>query len=105
MKKRFFSVTQKIKLILKATRLNRGSYAALSIFTAASFVNVLNKDIIILVVLGFLLYSVAGLHNAMVDNDYKIKKKHFYLALLIIIFLSLILGLTNFKILILIFLI
>jgi hypothetical protein len=89
-------------LVLKATRVKRAGFALLSIFAAASFVNLLNRDVIILAILALLLYCVGGLHNAKVDNDYRLKKRDFYIAVSFILFISLILASTNPKILVLI---
>lgn len=102
MKKKFFLFLKELKEIFRATRIKRANFALLSILAAASFVNVLNVDIIALMIITILIYSIGGLHNAVVDNDYKIKKKYFHIIIALIFFISLILSLLNLKILVLI---
>lgn len=101
MGKQFFLFSEELKKILIATRVKRASYAPLSIFSAASFINILNIDIIFLAIISLFVYSIGGLYNAKRDNDYKIKEKHFYITVFILVFISLGLSLVNLKILLL----
>jgi len=77
MAKKFSLFLKEIKEVFKATRIKRGTYAPLSILAAASFVNILNKEVIILAIIGILVYSIGGLYNAKQDNDFGIKKNIF----------------------------
>ncbi|MBR9706435.1 hypothetical protein GOV14_05345 [Candidatus Pacearchaeota archaeon] len=97
-KKRLKSIIK----VIKASRVQRSTYAILSIFIAASFVNTLNKPVIILAFLSVLFYSVGGLQNAIKDKDYMINKKILPISILIIIITSLIITNFNYKIILLI---
>jgi len=98
MKKRNSLTIAQIKNLLKASRITRSSYALLSILAAASFMNIINIDIIILIIIGVMFYTIGGLQNSLNDNDHKINKKYFYAITFFIIIISLILALINKKI-------
>ncbi len=95
---RFFHIIE----LIKATRIQRSSYALLSIFIAASFFNILNKQVLILAFLSILFYSIGGLQNAIKDKDYKINKKILPIFIFPIVLITLIITNFNYKIIFLI---
>jgi 4-hydroxybenzoate polyprenyltransferase len=86
--------------IFKATRAKRAIYSILSILTGAAFINKLSIDIFLLIILGFLIYSIGGLYNAKKDNDYKIKNKHYKIAIISLTIISFLISLYNYKIIV-----
>ena len=61
---------QTIVLIWKATRIKRGTYAALSAVVASAFVGTVDLRLFALLILCFVVYAIGGLVNALKDNDF-----------------------------------
>lgn len=80
--------------LLKSMRIYRVFPTLMVILVAASFADLISKDIIILGFVGILIYSSYGIHNALRDKDYFLPKysKKVILVLLFIVFVTSILN-------------
>jgi 4-hydroxybenzoate polyprenyltransferase len=88
--------------LIKSARFERAGYAPLTIFSASSFANSFNINVLILALVGFLLYLIGAVHNSVKDKDHFIRKKPAYLVMVLIFIICFAISLTNLKILILI---
>ncbi|MBD3249295.1 hypothetical protein GF336_04585 [Candidatus Woesearchaeota archaeon] len=69
---------------IKAMRIERSFFAVLMIFIPAAFTGKINASVYLLVLLCVIAYTIGGLYNAKVDNDYDVKHANQIMAFLFI---------------------
>ena len=81
--------------LLKATRIYRTLPILMAILVPAAFANIITREIFILSLSGVLIYSVAGIHNAIKDKDYPLPS-YSRKAMLILLSIAVIVSLSNY---------
>lgn len=80
----------------RATRIKRGTYAALSTIVAGSFTGIFDTSLFLLILLCYVVYAIGGLVNALKDNDFPaVSKREYMLGIFALILFSVACSLFN----------